>query len=85
MKHVQTYNEFIGESGQDHRPESVKHREKVFKLHTKSEEAVTKARELESNGDLVKSKIQQLTAESLKLKAKATEIDWRIKQLKNKI
>jgi uncharacterized protein (DUF3084 family) len=92
MENLKTFEEFnedkninpLNEANKDFRPESVRTREKITKLYVKSEDAISKARELDNNGDMLKAKIQQLTAESLRLKARAAEIDWRIKQLKEK-
>jgi uncharacterized protein (DUF3084 family) len=77
--------EALNEATKDFRPESVRTREKITNLYIKSDDAISKARELEDSGDALKSKIQQLTAESLRLKARAAEIDWRVKQLKEKL
>ena len=88
MEDLKTFEEFNDNSlneANDFRPESVRTREKIDNLHIKSKDAMSKARELDQSGDMLKSKIQQLTSESLRLKARAAEIDWRIKQLKEKL
>ena len=91
MENLKTFEEFnenndsLNEANKDFRPESVRTREKISNLYIKSQDAISKARELEDKGDALKSKIQQLTSESLRLKARAAEIDWRIKQLKEKM
>jgi chromosome segregation ATPase len=93
MENLKTFEEFnenddmnsLNEANKDFRPESVRTREKITNLYTKSNDAVTKARELDNEGDMLKSRIQFLTSESLRLKARAAELDWRIKQLKEKL
>ena len=85
IEDILSESEDVNEANKDFRPESVRTREKITNLYTKSNDAVTKARELDNEGEMLKSRIQFLTSESLRLKARAAELDWRIKQLKEKL
>jgi chromosome segregation ATPase len=84
MKYIKTFEQLINEAS-DHRPESIKNREKIDSLKTKSDDLLSKAREFENNGEELKAKIAKLSSNSVKLKTRAAEIDWQIKQLKERL
>lgn len=84
MEFIKTFEEFVNEAS-DHRPESVKTREKIDNLKTKSDDLLSKAREFENNGEELKAKIAKLSSNSVKLKMRAAEIDWQVKQLKERL